>query len=264
MALSSSSSVKGRWGEATLRTLLEDSGLTAGINFETQQTLTGEEGGLFRPDFVIKMPDGAELAVDSKASLDWYIKAIEETDETRKGEYIKKFAQDIRSRVKNLASKEYQRHLDKKIPYVVMFVPSEAAIRAAFDQDKDLYRDAQNQKVMLASPTTTVPLILLIAQAWRQYNSAENAVKVIEEVAVLGERLKTFINHTTGIGQALSQATERYNKMAASWDTRVHPKIDQINGLSGNMGELPSISTIEAEPRQPNKIAVLDKPQTGE
>jgi DNA recombination protein RmuC len=258
--LSSSSAVRGRWGETTLKNILEESGLIEGSDFFTQETIYGDQENSLRPDVVIKMPGALQLAVDSKASLENFLRAVEEEDESKKTIHLSKFAQDIRLRIKDLSSKEYQKYLDTKVPYVVMFVPSEAAIRAVFEVDTQLYKDAQAKKVMIASPTTIVPLVLLIAHAWKQHNSVENAAKVIGEVAVLGDRLKTFIGHAAGVSSALSSATERFNKMASSWDTRVHTQIEKINQFGGNLTEVSTMPQIESEPRPPHKIATIDKP----
>ena len=148
-----------------------------------------------------------------------------------------------------------------------MFVPGEAAIRAAFDVDRNLYADAQEKKVMIASPSTIIPLILLISHAWKQHKSVENASRVIEEVVILGERLKTFVSHTLGVRDSLSQATEKFNKMTSSWDKRVYPSIERINDLGGNIGNITSVPQIESNPREPVKLPkkkISKKPKTSE
>lgn len=252
--LSSASAVRGRWGEAVLKNLLEQSGLTEGIDFLIQETISGDEEAALRPDVIINLPGSLQLVIDAKASLEEFFKAVEEKDDEKKKDHIAKFAQNLRGHIKALSTKEYQKHLDKRIPYVIMFVPGEAAVRAVFEQDVNLYREAQEKRVMLASPATIMPLVLLIAHAWKQHKSVENATKVVEEVITLGARLKTFVGHVVGIGSSLSQATKKFNEAASSWDTRVHPKIEQINALGGNMEAPPEMPQIEAEPRMPDKI----------
>lgn len=256
--LSSASAVRGRWGETVLKNLLEESGLTEGIDFHIQETIAGDEAALLRPDVIINLPGGLQLAIDSKAGLEEYFKAVEEKDNDKKQEHLGRFAQNLRGHIKALSSKEYQRHLDERIPYVIMFVPGEAAIRAAFEHDTNLYREAQEKKVMLASPATIMPLVLLIAHAWRQHKSVENASKLADEVIDLGTRLKAFIGHVAGIGGSLSKATEKFNQAASSWDTRVVPKIEAINNLGGRLQvEAEAIQPIEAEPRLPAKTTPL-------
>ncbi len=259
--LSSASAVRGRWGEAVLKNLLEESGLTEGLDFRVQETIAGEEAAL-RPDVVINIPGGLQLAIDSKAGLEEFFKAVEEKDADKKREHIVQFSQNLRGHIRALAGKEYQKYLDPRIPYVIMFIPGEAAVRAAFEQDVDLYREAQEKRVMLASPATIMPLILLIAHAWKQHKSAENAGKLVNEVSVLGDRLKVFLGHVASIGGSLSQATEKFNKAASSWDARVYPQIDRIKSLGGNIEVDDEIPQVQVEPRLPGKA--IAPPAVGE
>jgi DNA recombination protein RmuC len=257
--LSSASAVRGRWGEAVLKNLLEQSGMTEGIDFLVQTSLTGEESSLIRPDVIVNLPGGLQLAVDSKAGLEEFFKAVEEKDVDKQKEHITKFAQNLRTHIKDLSSKEYQKHLDPRIPYVIMFIPGEAAIRAVFEQDTNLYREAQEKRVMIASPATIMPLVLLIAHAWKQQKTVENASKLVKEIADLGSRLKTFVGHVAAIGSSLSSATSKFNAASSSWDSRVAPKIEQINTLGGNLELDTQIKQIEAEPRQPGKLIEAQK-----
>lgn len=251
--LSSASAVRGRWGEAVLKNLLEESGLQEGTDFEIQQTILGEEAASLRPDIVINLPGKLHLAIDSKAGLEEFFKACEENDDAKKKEHIERFSQNLRTHIRALSSKEYQKHLDGRIPYVIMFVPGEAAVRAVFEQDVSLYREAQEKRVMLASPATIMPLILLIAHAWRQHKSFENAAKLAEEVVDLGGRLKVFATHISGMGTHISQATKKFNEAMSSWDNRIDPKIEKIKALGGNIQEI-KIQSIEEEPRAANKL----------
>jgi DNA recombination protein RmuC len=239
-----------------LKNLLEQSGLTEGIDFQIQETIAGDEVSL-RPDVIINLPGSLQLAIDSKAGLEEFFKAVEEKDTDKKQEHITKFAQNLRGHIKDLSSKEYQKHLDSRIPYVVMFIPGEAAVRAVFEQDIDLYREAQEKKVMLASPATIMPLILLIAHAWKQHKTVENASKLAKEITDLGGRLRTFLGHVVGISSSLSNATKKFNEACNSWDARVYPKIEQINTLGGNMQMIEAqITQVEVEPRAPGKLLV--------
>ncbi|MFZ2303370.1 MAG: DNA recombination protein RmuC [Minisyncoccia bacterium] len=256
--LSSSGTVRGRWGEAVLKNLLEQSGLTEGIDFTVQETIIGDEASL-RPDVIVSLPGNLKLVIDSKAVLEEFFKAVEEKNTEKKTLNLTKFAQDIKNRIKDLSSKEYQKYLDTRIPYVVMFIPSEAAVRAAFEHDTNLYNEAQEKRVMLASPATIMPLILLIAHAWKQQKTVENASKLASEINELSSRLKAFLGHVVGIGASLSSATKKFNEAANSWDSRVYTKIEQINILGGNMQISNEIQKIETEPRNPAKLIEAPK-----
>jgi DNA recombination protein RmuC len=254
-ALSSSGGVRGPWGEGVLQHLLEECGLTEGIHFYRQKTITGDDETSLRPDVIINLPEQVRLAIDSKASLAEFLKAVEENDPAKKKEHMKMFAQHIRTQITKLSSKEYQKHLDARIPYVIMFIPGKAAVRAVFEQNTNLYREAQGKKVMLASPATIMPLLLLITHAWKQHKTVENASKLAKEMTDLGSRLKAFFGHVLDIGSHLAKATEKFNAAGGSWSMKVLPKIQQINTLGGNMHQIDMpIQTIEVEPRAPGKL----------
>ena len=253
--LSSASAVRGKWGELLLKTILEQSDLNEGVIFHTQETIMGDNANL-RPDVIITLPDGLKLAIDSKASLEEFSKAVEEKDFEKKKEHIAKLAQNIKGHIKDLASKEYQKHLDPRVPYVVMFIPSEAAIRAVVEEDMDLYREAQEKKVMLASPATIMPLLSLIAHAWRQQKTVENASKLADEITDLGNRINTFFGHFGAIGSSLYSATKKFNEACASLEARVYPKIRDIDKLSENIKIVAQVDQVEIEPRIPQKLSL--------
>ncbi len=246
--LSSASAVRGKWGELLLKTILEKSDLNEGVVFQTQETVTGDNANL-RPDVIITLPDGLKLAIDSKASLEEFDKAVVEKNAEKRKEHIVKFTQHIKERIKELSSKEYQKYVDPRVPYVVMFIPSEAAIRAVVEEDMNLYTEAQDKKVMLASPAIIMPLLSLIAHAWRQQKTIENASKLAEEITDLGDRINTFFGHFAGIGASLEGATKKFNAACASLDSRVYPKIKDINNLGGKIQIDASANQIDIEPR---------------
>jgi DNA anti-recombination protein RmuC len=100
-------------------------------------------------------------------------------------------------------------------------------------------------------------LILLIAHAWKQHKTVENASKLAKEITDLGGRLRTFLGHVVGISSSLSNATKKFNEACNSWDARVYPKIEQINTLGGNMQMIEAqITQIEVEPRASGKLLV--------
>lgn len=254
-ALSSSGAIKGDWGQKSLKNILDDAGLKEGIDYVEQKTIQGE-GAMLRPDFVIKLPgnEGLSLAIDAKASLDDYLRAVKEEDMDFKKDHIKKFVDALRSRVKNLSNKEYQKYLDDKIPYVVMFIPSEAALRAAFDYDWDLFKEAQNSKVMLTSPTTTIPLILLIAHAWQQYKTTMHAEQLKKEFVDFSNRLRVFFSHIASVRLNLEQTNRSFNSAVGSYESKVLPKIEKINELGGDIAIDEGIKMIEEMPRMPQKL----------
>ncbi|KKU66508.1 MAG: RmuC domain protein [Parcubacteria group bacterium GW2011_GWA2_47_16] len=251
-ALASGNAIRGRWGESLLKNVLDESGMQEGVHYFTQETLH-TEGGQLRPDVIVNMPGGTRLAIDSKANLTEYLSALEEKDESKRKEHISKFVAHIKDTVQNLSSKEYQKYLDSAIPYVIMFIPSESAFRVALQTKPELFLEAQKKKVIMASPTTITPLLILIALSWEQNKISENAHKVTTEVVDLGKRLQTFIGHVIDIGDGIEKAGTKFNAAAISWDRNVVPKLNSLKEIGVDLNPIEEIKSIEVALKLPVK-----------
>ncbi len=253
-ALTTSQSVRGRWGELVLKNILEQSDLVSGIDFEEQSTTTGSDGTLLKPDFVIKLPlSGQHLVIDSKASLfDSYLESEQSQTEVGRKALHREFSNRLRDRVKELSGKEYQKFVAQSLPYVILFVPSEAAIRAAFDIDAELFKWASDRKVFIASPATILPLIMLIAHSWKQYRLSEKANELSTVVSQLGNRLDTFVKRLSKVQNGLDMATRGWNEaIDKSWygQQSVLKSIEKARELGGNIPQIEGLSPLETQTR---------------
>lgn len=268
-ALTTSQSVRGRWGELVLRNILAQSDLVSGIDFEEQQTVNDTEGNTLKPDFVIKLPQsGQHLVIDSKASIfDSYLES--ETAQTEAGRLSlhQDFAKRLRTRVTDLSGKEYQKFVNQSLPYVVLFVPSEAAIRAAFDVDPDLFKWAMDRKVFLSSPATILPLIMLIAHGWKQHRLSEKAAELSKIVEQVGDRLETFVKRLSRVQSGLDLATRSWNEaIDKSWNgsQSIQKSLEKARELGGNLTPLTELSPLEHQARAlAEEPALLPKDDLG-
>jgi len=245
-ALATSSGVRGAWGESVLQNILNACGLNEQIDYSLQMVLPG---GL-RPDAIIYLPAGRSLAVDAKASLTAFLEGLEATSEQRRSECFEEFAQVLRRRAKELASKDYPGALDRSLPLVIMFVPSEGAFRAALDCDNAIFHYAQELKppVVLASPTTLFPLLTVIAQGWQQHKAAQQMQALLAEVAELGNRMQIFLGHVQAVGKGLDQAGKAFNAAQASYRSRLAPQLGKLDELGAGWGEMPELKPAEHPP----------------
>ncbi|HEY7856643.1 MAG TPA: DNA recombination protein RmuC [Terriglobales bacterium] len=249
-ALTHSGSVRGRWGEQTvLKNILDACGLNENIDYHLQVTVTQGDARL-RPDAVIHLANGRNLAVDAKASLAAFLEGLEDSDEKQRLASYARFAQVLRARAKDLASREYSRYLDDSLPCVVMFVPSEGAFRAAVDADPDLWRFAQTQSpaVLLASPSTLFPMISIVAHGWQQHRASQQMKSLLEEVSEFGKRLGTFYGHVQSIGKGLDSAGKAYNAALASHRARLAPRLERLQELNAGWEEPAELKALEHPP----------------
>jgi DNA recombination protein RmuC len=249
-ALRASPKTRGRWGENTLRNVLELAGLSPYSDFATEQSYV-REGALSRPDVVIRLPGGHSIVVDAKASMTAYLDAVEATEEGERERHLKLHAQQLRSQVKLLAGKAYWDALTQTPDFVVMFVPGENFYAAAVERDPELFEFAFRHNVVIATPVTLIGLARVCAYNWRQEKIAENAAKVHQIGRELYKRLSTMGAHICGLGASLESSIRKYNEFIGSLEASVMPQARRFTELEveGAGAELVLLHPIDAEPR---------------
>ncbi|MBI3439350.1 MAG: DNA recombination protein RmuC [Proteobacteria bacterium] len=249
--LRASPKVRGRWGEQTLRNVLELSGLAPNVDFTEQVSTTDGEGARLRPDVVINLPGGRCIVVDSKVALSGYLDAMEATDDSARETCLKKHAQELRGHVKNLASKDYWKHVPATADFVVLFVPGENFLAAAAERDQSLFDDAFAAKVIITTPSTMVALAKSVAYGWRQEQSAKNAQEIAELGRELYRRMAIMADKICKVGDAIEKSTKSYNELVGSVESRVLPQARKFKELgAGDAGiDIPAAPQIEIAPR---------------
>lgn len=214
--------VRGRWGEMTLRRLVELAGMVERCDF-TEQVSTAKEGNALRPDMVIQLPDDREVVVDVKTPLDAYLAAHEAASDADRQKQLKRHARIVAERVGELSAKAYWEQFDKSADFVVMFIPGEQFLTAALDIRPDLLEKALAGKVILATPTSFIGLLKAIAFSWRQLELIENAQSIRNLGETFYRRVATFSEHLSRMGKALNQAVGHFNAAAGSLERQVLP-----------------------------------------
>jgi DNA recombination protein RmuC len=222
--------VRGRWGELTLRRLVELAGLSEHCDFTEQLHLFGQEGAL-RPDLVVHMPDSRDLVVDVKTPLDAYLEALEApTDELRQ-QALKKHAQQVETRVRQLASKAYWAQFEHSPEFAVLFLPGDQFLSAALAERPELLEGALKQGVIIATPSTLIALLKTVAHGWRQTAVAQNAELIRELGQELYRRLGAFTGHLERLGSRLGAAVDAYNSAVGSLERQVLPQARRFPDL---------------------------------
>lgn len=229
--------VRGRWGEMTLRRVVELAGMAEHCDFTEQLHVVGEDGAL-RPDMVIHMPDRRTLVVDVKTPLDAYLEAIEAVTEEARGAALKRHAQQVETRVRQLGGKNYWLQFEDSPEFAVLFLPGDQFLSAALTERPDLLDNALKVGVILATPSTLIALLKTVAYGWRQAVVAENAATIHQMGQELYRRLTTFVKHVEKLGQQLTRAVETYNSAVGSLERQVLPQARRFPEL-GVTADLP-------------------------
>ena len=254
-ALRASPKARGRWGEQSLKNVLEQAGLSPYADFLTEVSVDGEDGKL-RPDVIVRLPGGRKLVIDAKCSLNSYLDACDEVDDDKRDACFRAHVASIRNHAQQLGSKAYWAQFDDSADYVIMYIPGEHFLTAALERDDGLWDWAFERKVLLATPTNLVAIAKTVASIWRQERLAEAAQEIANLGKELHSRLATMNEHMTRMGNILSTANTAYNQMVGSFESQVLTQARRFETLgAGSAKDLDSPPMVEASPRPLTKIA---------
>lgn len=247
----------GRWGEMTLRNVMEQAGLSQHCDFSEQVSEQGE-GGRQRPDAIIRLPGDRQIVIDSKVSLDAYMAATGTDDPAQRGAHLKSHAASVQRHVNLLSSKDYQSNLGNRFDYVAMFIPGENFFAAALEHAPDLIEKAMAKSVIVTTPTTLIALARTVAHLWRQHEMNANAMEAAELGAELYLRIGKMLEHMQKLGKSLNGSVDAFNDVMGSVDKRVMPTLRRFEELS--------IAPPAKTPAEPKQIEARARPSaaTGE
>jgi DNA recombination protein RmuC len=260
-ALRRGAGVQGRWGEQTLRNVLETAGLTTRFDFEEQFSVDTEEGRR-RPDVKVRMPGGGVFVIDAKCSLNAFLEAQDAADEALRDAALARHAASVRGHMTGLSAKSYWDQFagEGSPDFVAMFVPGDGFLAAALDRQPDLMTEAMAKKVLLVTPTTLFALCKAVAYGWRVEQQAQNAEQVAKVGKELYKRLAVMGGHVEGVGRALGQAVGKYNAFVGSLETQVMTQARRFEELQVDHEgkDLPVIEPVESGVRPLAKLAAAE------
>ena len=249
--------VRGRWGEAQLRNVVEYAGMVEHCDYVTQATVSTDDGAL-RPDLVVNIPGGKHVVVDAKAPLTAYLDAFETSDEAERERHFADHARQVREHIGKLSAKGYWRQFDPSPDFVVMFLPDESYLRVAHEHDSSLQEYAWSSNVILASPSTLMILLRTVSMTWQQETLTESARDISALGRELYKRLSTMGTHFSKLGRSLEGAVDSYNKTVGSLERQVLPQARRFeqHGITGV--EPPELQPIERQTRTVAAAELVD------
>ena len=212
-ALKGNSKAQGNWGEVVLERLLEESGLQKGREYDTQVNFTGTDGSRLIPDVIIHLPENKDIVIDAKCSLVDYEKFCSSDDEAERKYYLNAHVNSLRSHIKSLSIKDYEK-LDgiKALDFVFIFIPIEAAFMFALQHEPGLYREAYDRHIILVSPTTLLATLRTVENIWRYEKQNKNAERIAKEAGALHDQFVLLLESLDAIGNSLNKTQEAYSK----------------------------------------------------
>lgn len=252
--------VRGRWGEITLKRVVELAGMVEHCDFFQQVTTTTEEGGRLRPDMIINLPSDRQVVVDSKVPLEAYLESISCESEEKRTECLTRHAQQLRAHMNSLSKKDYWKQFEKTPEFVVMFIPGESFFSCALEQEPALIEEGMERRVVLATPTTLIALLWAVAYGWRQEQMTENAQTISDLGKDLYGRMRKLADYIKDIGKGLDKATHSYNQAVGSMESRVLPSARKFKDLGISPSEdIPTLDPTEKQVRELQSPELLDE-----
>ena len=223
--------IRGRWGEVQLKNCIDMAGMSDYSDVNMQDVHSLDEKRRLIPDMTVKMPGGHIIVVDAKTPIDAFMASLEaSTEEERKGEMFR-HGQHVKSHIKQLATKEYQNHVQGSADFTVMFLPNESFLYAALESQADLMEYALEKKVLIATPPTLIGLLRVIRYGWNEQKLAENAQKISETGRELHKRVSDFLSAYTNIGKQLDKAQSEFEVGWVRLQSRVLTQAKRLEDL---------------------------------
>src|SRR5437762_5458409 len=257
-----SPTVRGSWGQSSLTRCVELGGVTELCDFYLQETFESDEGRRLRPDLVVRLPNARIIAVDAKVPLSDYQSAADEADDGRKRELLQQHARTMRRHIDALARRDYQSAVGDTLDFTVMFLPGEHFLSAALVTDPALFEYAVDKKIYLASPTVLLPLLRAVAAGWKAERTEENAKRMHDAGVELFTRFVKVMELFSDLGTGLAKVVEKYNGVVRSIDSRLWPKGEELQRMSGNGKELASLEQIETVPLESARLRLTMQGET--
>jgi DNA recombination protein RmuC len=239
-----SNQARGRWGEETLRRVIEAAGMSAHCDFEEQS-----QSGDAKPDLVVRLPGDRMIIVDAKVPDLDFLSALEAADPATRAASLSAHAAKLKATIKALADRDYPRQFPSALDHVVLFLPAESLFSAALEGDRDLITWAAAKRILLATPASLIALLRSVSVTWQQHAQTENARKIAESAQDLYSRVLVFAGHFEDIRGGLEKAQNAFNKAAGSYQSRVKPAGERLAGLGIPGKELPEVPPIETSLR---------------
>ena len=239
--------VRGRWGEVQLRRVVELAGMLPYCDFD-EQVHHESDGNILRPDMIVHLPKDRHVVLDAKVSLSAYLDAVSSENIEEKEAKLLLHSRQVRQHVIKLSQKKYWEQFEKTPDFVILFLHGDCYLAPALEYDKELLEFASAHKVLIATPTSLIAMLKVIASSWREATIEQHAQEILQEAQVWIERSKVFMEHFTDIGRHLDRTVKAYDKAVSSYENRLHVSVRRLASCGLCVEQMPEVVQLGATP----------------
>ena len=239
----SSNQARGRWGEETLRRVVEAAGMSPHCDF-SEQTQADDK----KPDLIVRLPGNRIIIVDAKVPDLDFLQAIDAADPAARAQALGLHAAKLKETIRDLGRKDYPAQFPNALDSVVLFLPAESLFSAALEADRELILWAAQRQIMLATPASLIALLRAVSMSWQQNAQTENAREIAAAAQELFTRVAKFTEHFERIRAGLEKANLAYNDAVGSYERMVRPAGEKLSQLGGGTTakELAAVAPLNA------------------
>ncbi len=223
---------RGKWGEMSMRRVVEIAGMVEHIDFKEQFVLDSGD----RPDMVINLPGERKIILDSKAPLNRYLEYAQASSESHRKILLEQFASDLKGHIRALSGRGYNSKMENSADFVIMFLPAESMLYSALSTDSEILEFSLRNNIILASPVMLVSLLRIINMGWREKKSMENVAEILKSAEILNERIVAILQRMESMGRSIDSTVRSYNDIIGMIRNRVIPSIRNMEELGGMKG----------------------------
>ncbi|MFM8470301.1 MAG: DNA recombination protein RmuC [Limisphaerales bacterium] len=255
----SSNQARGKWGEETLRRVVEAAEMSVHCDFSEQAQADDK-----KPDMIIRLPNDRLIIVDAKVPDLDFLSALGTADELKRSELLAAHADKLRGTIRALAERDYPSQFPGTLDYVVLFLPAESLFSAALEGDRDLIVWAAQRRILLTTPASLIALLRSVSVSWQQHEQTVNAREIAEAAGELFARVAKFTEHFERIRGGLAKANDAYNDAVGSYDRMVRPQGERILKLGvGSSGKALAETELRAESLRPSPTTAAEAKPDG-
>ncbi|MDF1624578.1 MAG: DNA recombination protein RmuC [Pseudohongiella nitratireducens] len=268
-ALKGDSQQRGAWGEAQLRRTLEMSGLIEDAHYEVQSSFKDKEGKRKQTDYLVKLPDGKQIIIDSKVSLNAYDEAVSAESPEAYQVAMARHLKAVRQHINDLASKDYTNLVGMRSPsFVLMFMPIEPAYIEVLKADKSLFEFGYSKNIVLVSHTTLIPILRTVSNLWMMERSNAEAREISEKAGDIYNQVCTVAERLHKLGNTLNTVSNQFNGTvtALAGKQGLIGKVERFGQLSAKVSKsLPELEPIHVDHETERLSLIVEEiPETEE